>query len=74
MLRSNTEYLSKLVAIDHDVINHMKYDWNAKGGHQFNFVILILASINAGAATLMISSILYEAWSNREWDFFLKTR
>lgn len=44
------------------------------GGDQFDLAILILASINVAAAVLMIGSIIYEAWSKKEWDFYPKTR
>ena len=48
--------------------------WIAAGGDQFDLAILILASINIAAAILMIGSIIYEAWSKKEWDFYPKAR
>lgn len=48
--------------------------WIAERGDHFDLAILILASINVAAAVLMIGSIIYEAWSQKEWDFYPKTR
>lgn len=74
MLQSNPGYASTRIANDDAVMDRIMDSWVAKGGHQFDLAILILASLNAVAAGLMIGSILYDARSNREWDFFLKAR
>lgn len=55
-------------------MNRLRDDWIAEGGDRFGLAILILASINVAAAVLMIGSIIYEAWSKKEWDFYPKTR
>ena len=74
MLQSNHGYEFIRSANDDAVMERIKDNWVANKGHQFDLAILILASLNVVAAGLMISTMIHEARSKREWDFFLKTR
>lgn len=74
MLQSDAGHVSVSFTNDEVMMNRFKDDWIAEGGDRFDLAILILASINVAAAVLMIASIIYEAWSKREWDFYPKTR
>lgn len=74
MLQSAGGHVSASLTNDELIMNRLKDDWIAEGGDRFGLAILILASINVAAAVLMIGSIIYEAWSKKEWDFYPKTR
>lgn len=74
MLQSAAEHVSALLTNDEFMMNRLKDEWLAEGGNRFGVTILILASINVAAAVLTIGSMIYQAWSKKEWDFYPKTR
>lgn len=74
MLQSADGHLSSSLANDEFMMNRLEENWTTEGGDRFDLAILILASINVAAAVLMTGSIIYEAWSKKEWDFYPKTR
>lgn len=74
MLQPADGHVSASLTNDELIMNRLRDDWIAEGGDRFGLAILILASINVAAAVLMIGSIIYEAWSKKEWDFYPKTR
>lgn len=74
MLQSEAGHVSASFTNDEVMMNRLRGYWIAEGGDRFDLAILILASINVVAAVSMIASIIYEAWSKKEWDFYPKTR
>ena len=59
---------------DDAAMMRLKDEWVEEGGSQFSSGILVLASLNVLAAALTIGSILWEAHSKGEWDFYPQTR
>lgn len=72
MLQSTAGHVSASLTNNESILSLLEGDWIAEGD-RFNLAILILASINVTAAVLTIGSILYDAWSKKEWDFYPKT-
>lgn len=56
------------------MIEAVAHQWLSAGGDKFNLAILILVSVNILAAVLTVISIIYDAWSTKEWDFYPQTR